>query len=80
MKTMLCLVVVLIGAVHIAQSLPALGTCTLGIVNCFVEPCRFSKCAVEGATCGDDYCGGCNARWYVGGKEVTSQCAAVAEA
>ena len=36
------------------------------IVNCFVDPCQSSTCAYNPtATCVADYCGGCNARWFV---------------
>ncbi len=36
------------------------------LVDCFVSPCQFSLCpAYPEAVCEDDYCGGCNARWYV---------------
>ena len=44
-------------------------------VNCKANPCQFASCpAVEGATCVADYCGGCNARWFLNSQEVTSQC------
>jgi len=40
--------------------------CTDGTVpvNCFVDPCMFSKCADPDATCSANYCGGCRAEWY----------------
>ena len=48
------------------------------IVNCEVSPCQSSTCSYyPTAQCIDDYCGGCNARWYCGGNggwEVTSDC------
>ena len=44
-------------------------------VNCFADPCQFSNClAYPSARCESDYCGGCNARFYVGEKEVTNMC------
>ena len=47
------------------------------IINCFVNPCTAASCPnIPTATCRADYCGGCNARWYVGGGsiEVTRNC------
>ena len=42
------------------------------LVNCLVDPCRFASLSnflkVE---CQGDYCGGCNARFFLGTKEVT---------
>ena len=36
------------------------------VVNCIVDPCLSSSCPQNPyATCIADYCGGCNARWYV---------------
>ena len=44
-------------------------------VNCFVNPCQFASCPVfPEAECRSDYCGGCNARFFVKGKEVTDDC------
>ena len=44
-------------------------------VNCLVDPCRYSTCPTHPrAECRSDYCGGCNARFYVGRREVTEQC------
>ena len=44
-------------------------------VNCLVDPCRYSSCrAYPSAVCRSDYCGGCNARFYLGKREVTKQC------
>jgi hypothetical protein len=37
--------------------------CETEPVNCFQPPCEATPCDVEGATCVDDYCGGCNAIW-----------------
>jgi len=36
------------------------------IVNCFAQPCGVTTCdAYPEAVCEDDYCGGCNARFYL---------------
>ena len=44
-------------------------------VNCLVDPCQSATCpGVDNATCVADYCGGCNAKWFVDGVEVTDQC------
>ena len=44
-------------------------------VNCFVDPCRYSKCPLfPDAKCHSDYCGGCNARFFDNYKEVTELC------
>ena len=44
-------------------------------VNCFVDPCRFAKCpAHPNAKCVSDFCGGCNARFFEDGEEVTDTC------
>nr|KAI8760375.1 hypothetical protein BgiMline_007528 [Biomphalaria glabrata] len=73
---LLCIVtVLLLGNFQCSEGAPKL---CANIVNCFVRPCQFAQCSVSGAVCMDDYCGGCNARWYVGNTEVTSQCAAIA--
>jgi hypothetical protein len=32
-------------------------------VQCFANPCEVSRCGVDGATCGSNYCGGCHAEW-----------------
>ena len=52
--------------------------CTLPF-NCLVDPCEVTRCpAFPDAKCRADYCGGCNARFFVGkGKrelEVTGRC------
>ncbi|GAU97063.1 hypothetical protein RvY_08422 [Ramazzottius varieornatus] len=45
------------------------------IVNCFVQPCLGKTCSnYPNAVCQDDYCGGCNARFFVGRREVTYRC------
>ena len=44
-------------------------------VNCFVDPCQYAQCpAVEGAECEANYCGGCNAEWFLDGEDVTESC------
>jgi uncharacterized membrane protein len=63
---------------------PPVNQC-LNQVNCFVAPCQFAKCPnYPGAKCFNDYCGGCNARWFLVNnvptsmiqmfREVTGQC------
>lgn len=45
------------------------------VYNCFVDPCQVSTCPnFPSATCRADYCGGCFARWYLYGQEVTNLC------
>lgn len=45
--------------------------CSQSTVNCFVDPCSVEKCpAFPHATCVSNYCGGCNAEFYVKGKKV----------
>lgn len=47
-------------------------------VNCKADPCQFATCPYfPEATCEADYCGGCNARFFVGKehREVTALCA-----
>ncbi|OQV14515.1 hypothetical protein BV898_11237 [Hypsibius exemplaris] len=45
------------------------------IVNCFVNPCRFARCPnVPAAICHANYCGGCNAQWFLGIRDVTPRC------
>ena len=44
-------------------------------VNCLVNPCEYASCpAIKNAKCVADYCGGCNARWYIKDLEVTHVC------
>lgn len=44
---------------------PCTGQCYLdNKAHCFVRPCAVSACNVAGATCVDNYCGGCHALWY----------------
>ena len=44
-------------------------------VSCLVDPCRFAQCPNHpDAVCVADFCGGCNARFFVGKKEVTDTC------
>ena len=46
-----------------------LGQCSM--VNCFVEPCRTASCpAYPNATCVNNYCNGCNAKFYMNGAEI----------
>ena len=41
-------------------------------VHCLVDPCKVSTCpAIPKAKCISDFCGGCNARFFL---EVTDQC------
>ncbi len=41
-------------------------------VACFVTPCSVNEChAYPTATCVDNYCGGCNADFYLNGKKLT---------
>ncbi|XP_028413435.1 papilin-like [Dendronephthya gigantea] len=49
------------------------GACPPGqqFVNCLVPPCQNAKCqAYPGARCKNNYCGGCNADFYVNDKKV----------
>jgi len=40
-------------------------------VKCIIDPCRVAKCdQYPGASCVANYCGGCNAVFYVNGSEV----------
>ena len=53
------------------------GECPVGvpIARCFAHPCTTAVClGVRGATCVADYCGGCNARWFLNGEDVTDRC------
>ncbi|RUS91088.1 hypothetical protein EGW08_001113, partial [Elysia chlorotica] len=43
--------------------------------NCLFPPCLYSICAAQPkAVCRNDYCGGCNARFFLGSRDVTSTC------
>ena len=45
------------------------------LVNCIVDPCMFAMCSNHpNAVCVADYCGGCNARFFIGKIEVTETC------
>ena len=45
------------------------------VVNCYLDPCLLSTCPQNPtAICVSDYCGGCNARWYYGGSDITMSC------
>ena len=40
-----------------------------------MDPCQFAKCpAHPNAKCVSDFCGGCNARFFEDGEEVTDTC------
>ena len=44
-------------------------------VNCLIDPCQVNSCLLfPTATCEADYCGGCNARFYMNDVEVTHAC------
>ncbi|CAF1106773.1 unnamed protein product [Adineta ricciae] len=70
----LCIVaalVVLLSVSAFAAKPLSLGSLCLNPVNCFVNPCQFSRCAAHpNAVCTANYCGGCNAIWSVGGRRV----------
>ena len=57
-----------------------LGNCPDGSppVNCLLDPCdpRIAPTceAFPNAVCQSDFCGGCNAKFFVGGREVTDMC------
>ncbi|XP_069107784.1 kielin/chordin-like protein [Argopecten irradians] len=60
---------------------PSPRTCPNGKprVNCLINPCRSQSCPrLPRATCVADYCGGCKARFYLHGQEVTKTCQIVA--
>ena len=43
--------------------------------NCLFNPCDNAYCPnIPDANCLPDYCGGCNARFYVNSVEVTEEC------
>ncbi|XP_019849765.1 PREDICTED: papilin-like [Amphimedon queenslandica] len=45
------------------------------LVNCFSDPCRTARCPLfPNARCIFDSCGGCNAKFFVGRREVTNRC------
>ncbi|KAJ8300356.1 hypothetical protein KUTeg_021875 [Tegillarca granosa] len=66
------------GGMVCMKPLNTTGTCENGEapVKCFASPCSVKKCPnFPNATCVDDYCGGCNARFYNANKqEVTDKC------
>ncbi|BFZ05246.1 hypothetical protein BsWGS_08285 [Bradybaena similaris] len=67
--------IVLLAGISQCFGVPALDCKEGNLVECFVEPCMVNKCsAVPEATCRDDYCGGCKARWYLDDNEVTAKC------
>ena len=49
--------------------------CIEGYVECFVNPCEMIDClAYPNAYCIPDYCGGCNANFYLNNILITDQC------
>eukprot|EP00794_Sanderia_malayensis_P014103 gene14103-15576_t len=45
----------------------------VALVNCIIDPCEVAVCpAVPSAKCRSNYCGGCNADFYLNGKQVNS--------
>ncbi|KAK7489344.1 hypothetical protein BaRGS_00019452 [Batillaria attramentaria] len=53
------------------------GTCPAGqtLTRCSARPCAIKTCpAHPRASCTDNYCGGCNAIFKVGLRDVTSEC------
>ncbi|XP_021351240.1 kielin/chordin-like protein [Mizuhopecten yessoensis] len=51
--------------------------CKKGVhmVQCFANPCDVQQCpSLPHAACVSDYCGGCNARFYINNEEVTGMC------
>lgn len=59
----------------VTSSSSGTSNCTSGIFQCFVNPCTVTTCPAQpNATCVDNYCGGCNARFFLYGQEVTSRC------
>lgn len=43
--------------------------------SCFIDPCQVTTCAAfPHAKCVADYCGGCNAKFFLGTFEVTQMC------
>ncbi|UJR28287.1 hypothetical protein I4U23_009535 [Adineta vaga] len=72
--SILCIVatlVILLSVSAYAAKPLFLGSLCLNQVNCFVNPCQFSRCAGHSnAVCTANYCGGCNAIWSVDGKPV----------
>ena len=44
-------------------------------VNCLIDPCQVNTCpSLPTASCVADYCGGCNARFFINDVEVTHAC------
>ncbi|KAH3797136.1 hypothetical protein DPMN_150711 [Dreissena polymorpha] len=51
------------------------GNCSIGIVQCVVNPCNVSTCSnYPTAKCTANYCGGCHAVYTMEGKDVTHLC------
>ncbi|XP_030844718.1 latent-transforming growth factor beta-binding protein 2 isoform X2 [Strongylocentrotus purpuratus] len=62
----------------LALSTEANDDCDDVIVNCFVNPCDYSVCSANpDAECRSNYCGGCNADFYV--DDVQVNCSACPE-
>ena len=46
-------------------------SCPEGWVDCFIDPCEMENCpSYPNAECIANYCGGCNAEWFVNGEQV----------
>lgn len=41
--------------------------------KCPKEPCAMTSCTEAGAVCKNNYCGGCNAKWFTNG-EISEGC------
>jgi len=50
-------------------------SCPTALVNCFIDPCTGASCpGVPEAVCRPNYCGGCNAEFWTGSRDVTKAC------
>lgn len=45
--------------------------------RCLMDPCQKAQCSNPSAVCHADYCGGCNANWYLGGMKMSEADCAV---
>ena len=45
----------------------------VSLVSCFADPCEVSTCDEVGAECVANYCGGCNAFWFLEDREVCQE-------
>ena len=44
-------------------------------MDCFIDPCEVATCpGAPYATCKSNYCGGCNARFFIGDEDITDTC------